>query len=98
MAGRMAHKHHSTSLEKKGSRLDKNTYRGITLLFVGSKLLARVVATRIAVWSEAFICEQQSGFRKGRGVDDASQVFRRVVEEVMIPMGEGYAVLPENKD
>ena len=33
--------------KKKGSPQDKNTYRGITLLSVGSKLLARVVAQRL---------------------------------------------------
>ena len=31
--------------KRKGNKKDKNTWRGITLLSVGSKLLARVVAT-----------------------------------------------------
>eukprot|EP00959_Pyramimonas_sp_CCMP1952_P197751 4135646-Pyramimonas_sp.AAC.1 len=38
--------------KKKGNRADKNTWRGITLLSVGSKLLARVVASRVSQWSE----------------------------------------------
>eukprot|EP00959_Pyramimonas_sp_CCMP1952_P186105 3891749-Pyramimonas_sp.AAC.1 len=34
--------------KRKGSLKDKNTWRGITLLSVGSKLLARVVASRVS--------------------------------------------------
>ncbi|CAE8616179.1 unnamed protein product, partial [Polarella glacialis] len=36
--------------KKKGERQDKNTWRGVTLLSVGTKLLARVVASRLARW------------------------------------------------
>ena len=52
-----------------------------TLLSVGSKLLARVVAQRVQKWSEAWLAENQSGFRKNRSVDDVLQVTRRIVEE-----------------
>ena len=68
--------------KKKGSRKDKNTWRGITLLSVGSKLLARVAARRAQQWSEGWLSEQQCGFRKGRGVDDCLTVSRRISEEV----------------
>ena len=67
--------------KNKGSKQDKNTYRGITLLSVGSKLLARVVAQRVQIWSEPWLAEEQMGFRRGRGVDDVLQVTRRIVEE-----------------
>ena len=67
--------------KKKGSPRDKNTYRGITLLSVGSKLLARVVAQRLQTWTETWLHETQMGFRCGRPVDDALQVTRRIVEE-----------------
>ena len=67
--------------KNKGNRNDKNQYRGITLLSVGSKLLARVVAQRVQKWSEAWLAENQSGFRKNRSVDDVLQVTRRIVEE-----------------
>ena len=33
--------------KRKGNKKDKNTWRGITLLSVGSKRLERVVATRL---------------------------------------------------
>ena len=68
--------------KRKGDREDKNTWRGVTLLSVGSNVLARVVASRISKWSESWIAEQQSGFRKGRGTDDTLQVLRRMAEEM----------------
>ena len=79
--------------KKKGSRKDKNTYRGITLLSVGSKLLARVVATRLRSWSEGFIHESQCGFRKGRGVDDNLEMSQRIAEEVVKTASEDWVLL-----
>ena len=67
--------------KNKEERSCKATWRGVTLLSVGSKLLARVVADRTEKWSEEWLHEAQAGFRKGRGVDDVLQVTRRVVEE-----------------
>ena len=67
--------------KKKGDRSNKNTWRGICLLSVGSKLLARVVAQRTQLWSDGWLSEEQAGFRKGRGVDDVLQVTRRITEE-----------------
>ena len=72
---------------------DKNTWRGITLLSVGSKLLARVVASRIADWSEKFLHESQSGFRRGRGVEDCLIVSRNIVEEVVRQVGQDWIVM-----
>ena len=45
--------------KKKGEYKDKNTWRGITLLSVGVKLLARVVATRLGQWAGEFMSEEQ---------------------------------------
>ena len=59
----------------------KSTWRGITLLSVGAKLLARVVALRAQRWSEAWLPEAQMGFRRNSSVDDALQVSRRLVED-----------------
>ena len=70
--------------KRKGNRRDKNTWRGITLLSVGSKLLARVVATRLRSWFDEHLGLHQFGFRRVGGlsqVDDALQVTRRLVEE-----------------
>ena len=68
--------------KRKGNKKDKNTWRGITLLSVGSKLLARVVATRLRSWFDGHLGLHQFGFRRGKGVDDALQITRRLVEEV----------------
>ena len=79
--------------KRKGKRTDKNTWRGITLLSVGSKLLARVVALRVQQWSEGFLKEEQNGFRRGRGVDDALMVSRRVAEEVCRLFGNDWVLM-----
>ena len=71
----------SAFMEKERISQDKNTYRGITLLSVGPQLLARIVATRLQQWTETWLHESQMGFRRGRSVDDALQVTRRIVEE-----------------
>ena len=66
--------------KRKGVKKDKNTWRGITLPSVGPKLLARVVAKRMAIWAESFLDESQNA-RKGRSVDDALMVARKMIEE-----------------
>ena len=76
----------------KGHKKDKNSWRGITLLSVGSKLIARVVATRLRSWFDAHLGLNQFGFRRGRGVDDALQLTRRLVEEVATSAGEGKGI------
>ena len=79
--------------KKTGSRRDKNTYRGITLLSVGSKLLARILASRVERWSEAWLHENQCRFRRNRGVDDVLQVSRRVLEEITRLAGDDWYTL-----
>jgi hypothetical protein len=74
--------------KRKGLRTDKNTWRGITLLSVGSKLMARVVASRASRWTDPWLHEAQTGFRRGRGTDDIHQVARRIVEETTSVRGE----------
>ena len=65
----------------KGSREDKNTWCGVTLS-VGAKVMARLVANRLARWVDPWLHETQNGFRGGRGTDDANQVSRRIAEEI----------------
>ena len=67
--------------KKKGDRKNKNTWRGITLLLVGSKLVARICAIRLQRWSQSWLNPLQFGFRAGSGVDDVQQVSRRLLEE-----------------
>ena len=55
-------------VERKGNKKDKNMWRGITLLSVGSKLLARVVATWLRSWFDGHLGLHQFGFRRGKGL------------------------------
>ena len=70
-------------LHKKGDRNDRNNYRGVCLLAMGSRILARILAKRLGKWAEALglLDDNQSGFRVGRSTGDAAQVlirFRRI--------------------
>jgi ribonuclease HI len=67
--------------KRKGSRHDRNTWRGITLLSVGSKVVARIVAGRLQVWSSTWSNPLQFGFTKGSGVDDVQQLTRAFLED-----------------
>jgi hypothetical protein len=71
-------------LFKKGARDNLNNYRGICLLPIGSRILARILATRLREWAEeiGILEENQQGFREGRSTGDAAQVFLRINEEV----------------
>ena len=60
--------------KRKGDRHDRNTWRGITLLSVGSKLVARICAARLQRWTRTWLNPFQFGFRKGSGVDDVQQI------------------------
>ena len=68
--------------KRKGDRHDRNTWRGITLLSVGSKLVARICAARLQRWTRTWLNPFQFGFRKGSGVDDVQQITRSLLEEI----------------
>ena len=61
-----------------------SNYRGVCLLLMASRILARIMATRVRQWIEdiKFMDDTQCGFRTGRSTADASQVIIRVSEEV----------------
>lgn len=50
--------------KRKGERHNKNNWRGITLLSVGSKLVARICAARLQYWSRTWLNPLQFGFKK----------------------------------
>ena len=62
-----------------------NNYRGICLLFMASRILARVMASRIRDWSEEInlLDENQQRFRAGRLTADATQILVRLHEELI---------------
>ena len=70
-------------LFKKGDRNTKDNYRGVCLLAMGSRILGRVLASRLRRWSEAMglTDENQCGFRPGRSTADATQIRVRMEED-----------------
>ena len=71
-------------LHKKGPRNDANNYRGVCLLPLISRIIARVYASRIRIWAEDLdiLGENQCGFRENRSTADATQIILRIDEEV----------------
>ena len=72
-------------LFKKGDRNDRNNYRGICLLAMGSRVLGKVMAERLRWWAEfmKLTDDNQSGFRAGRSTADATQVMIRLEEDAV---------------
>ncbi|KAI8486755.1 hypothetical protein Bbelb_355030 [Branchiostoma belcheri] len=71
-------------LFKKGDRKDVNNYRGVCLLSMCSRVLARVIAKRLSWWAEwlGLLDDNQAGFRKGRSTADVVQMMVRMQEDV----------------
>ena len=67
----------------KGDREDPGNYRGVCLLSLGSRIIARVCANRLMKWAEGrkILDENQQGFRRGRSTTDASQMMMRIQED-----------------
>ena len=71
-------------LFKKGERKDMNNYRGVCLLPMCSRIIARVMASRLRKWAETIgaLDENQNGFRQARSTADTTQMIIRINEEV----------------
>ena len=70
------------SLFKRGKRSLCDNYRGISLLCVAGKILARVIINRINTHMTDNVCsESQCGFRKGRGTVDMIFSLRQIQEK-----------------
>ena len=69
-------------LHKKGARNELDNYRGVCLLPVLSRIMARILTSRIRKWAEKIeACgEKQNGFREGRSTCDATQIILRIDE------------------
>ena len=72
-------------LFKKGDFNDPNNYRGVCLLPMGRRIVARIAATRLKGWAEAMglLDDNQAGFRKGRSTADATQIMMRIQEDAI---------------
>ena len=77
-------------LHKKGARDKLDNYRGVCLLPLISRIIARIYATRIRRWAEVLgiLGENQNGFRQGRSTCDSTQIILRVDEETKRVMGK----------
>ncbi|XP_024052555.2 uncharacterized protein LOC112104472, partial [Terrapene carolina triunguis] len=68
--------------KNKGSKAACGNYRGISLLSVGGKIIARIILSRlIASISEANLPESQCGFRPGRSTVDMVFAVRQIQEK-----------------
>ena len=76
-------------IHKKGPKNDLQNYRGICLLPLASRIIARVLASRIRLWAEEIgaLDENQNGFRKNRSTADATQTIIRIDEETSRVLG-----------
>eukprot|EP00959_Pyramimonas_sp_CCMP1952_P450914 9440787-Pyramimonas_sp.AAC.1 len=69
--------------KNKGSRSDLDNYRGICLLSMLSRIVAKLAATRVSQWAEAsgLHVREQWGNRKYRSTRDAVLIMRILFEE-----------------
>lgn len=72
-------------IHKKGSTLDPNNYRPISLLSVFSKMLEKLMKERLLKFFSLhnFLCENQFGFMEGKSTEDAllnfcSKIFKGI--------------------
>jgi hypothetical protein len=68
-------------IHKKGSKLECNNYRGISLLNVTYKIFTNILTEYIETYTEEFIGEYQCGFRKGRSTTDHTFSLRQIMEK-----------------
>ena len=73
------------ALHKKGGINIPNNYRGVCLLPMGSRILARIMANRLRIWAEhmGLLDDEQAGFRKGRATADVTQIMVRIQEDTV---------------
>ena len=69
-------------LHKTKDRAECGTYRGISLVAHGDKILLKIVATRLSAYCEArnLLPEEQCGFRPHRSTTDMMSAVRRLQE------------------
>ena len=71
-----------TLYKNKGEKSDCSSYRGITLLSIAGKVLARVLLNRLVpTIAEEILPESQCGFRANRGTTDMVFVLRQLQEK-----------------
>ena len=68
-------------IHKKGDTESVKSYRGVSLLDIGYKILATVMAKRLSSWLEkgGKLSEEQAGFRKGRSTMEQVFVLNTII-------------------
>ena len=65
----------------KGGRKVRDSYRGISLLSIPGKVYVLVILAKISSHIDAQLLDNQSAFRKGRGLTDALFTIRQVISK-----------------
>ena len=68
-------------IPKKGTLSNCNNWRGITLLSIPSKILAKIIIKRISEAVDQRLRKEQAGFRKGRRCTDQIFTLRNIIEQ-----------------
>ncbi|XP_073670675.1 uncharacterized protein [Paramisgurnus dabryanus] len=68
-------------IPKKRTLSNCNNWRGITLLSIPSKILAKIIIQRLSDAVDQHLRKEQAGFRKGRGCTDQIFVLRNIIEQ-----------------
>jgi hypothetical protein len=72
-------------LYENGDRYDMPTYRPISIVSVFAKLLERLMYNRIIyfLYENEIFTEAQNGFRKGKCIETAVQLFIEMIQEAL---------------
>ena len=68
-------------LPKKGNLKECSNHRTISLICHASKVLLKIIIRRLKLKLEQEICDEQAGFREGRGTRDQIVNIRNVIEK-----------------
>eukprot|EP00117_Sycon_ciliatum_P039014 scpid35652/ scgid3339/ Craniofacial development protein 2; p97 bucentaur protein len=79
-------------IPKKGDLHHCDNWRGISLLDVVGKLLARILQDRLKAIAENVLPDSQCGFRKGRGCVDMVYVARQLMEKTLEHDSDAYVL------
>ena len=63
---------------EKGKITDPKAYRGIQVGSALCKIMVAIILNRLKQWYNLQLCDQQQGFRQGRGTTDAIFILKRV--------------------